>query len=193
MEKHFYVCSYGGCGSKMLCNALQPFGNVYHIHSRNPPDKLEYIGDMNNIKCYYEWFNGIQIPHDQIDNYYVLYIYKNPSKSIISRFTIPEHLDHIQCNRITLNDVVNSSKDLYGIHEFYNNYTQSNNRNYKIYAVKYEDIFDKQDELSALLGIGPLQLVKQETVYTDNNDIKLTEIYKDLIDTMNTNPFIMMN
>ena len=23
MTKYFYVCSYGGCGSKMLCNALK--------------------------------------------------------------------------------------------------------------------------------------------------------------------------
>ena len=35
------------------------------------------------------------------------------------------------------------------------------NRNYKIYCVKYEDIFDKQDELSSLLGVGKLNMVNK--------------------------------
>ena len=30
-KKHFYVCSYGGSGSKMLCSALSAYGetNIY--------------------------------------------------------------------------------------------------------------------------------------------------------------------
>jgi hypothetical protein len=192
--KTFYVCSYGGSGSKMLCRALEPYGIVEHVHSRKPPENLEYIGRRGGGCAYYEWFNGIKVPDNQIDDFYVIYIYKNPVKSILSIFTNPLHLDHIQTNRnTTIQDVVDSSKDLYGVKEFYDNYTKPGSRNYKIYCVKYEDIFERQDELSELLGIGKLGLVKKETVRTHKDSDKLTEIYKDLIETMERNDFITVN
>jgi len=196
--KTFYVCSYGGCGSKMLCQALKKFGNVEHIHSRNPPDKLEYIGNQKGGNTYCEWFNGIKIPEDEINNYYVIYIYKNPIKSILSRFHIPKHLDHVQSKKgIKIEDVIKTSKDLYDIKGFYNNYTKPNpNRNYKIYSVKYEEIFDKQDELSNALGIGKLNLVKKETNRTNamNSYFEgLNNVYKDFIQIIKNNKFLMIN
>ena len=93
MTKVFYVCSYGGCGSKMLCKALNKYGKVYHIHSRNPPDKLQHLGGP---KCYDEWFNGENVSENELSNYHVIYLYKNPVKSIISRFRNPTHLKHVQ-------------------------------------------------------------------------------------------------
>ena len=60
--KIFYVCSYGGSGSKMLCNALSKHGKTKHIHSRKPPNNLEYIGKEKGGNMYSEWFNGIAIP-----------------------------------------------------------------------------------------------------------------------------------
>ena len=45
-KKVFYVCSYGGCGSKMLCEYLAHFGTIKHVHSRNPPNKLTQIGTL---------------------------------------------------------------------------------------------------------------------------------------------------
>ena len=192
----YYICSYGGCGSKMLMNALQKYGNVYHIHSRNPPVKLEYIGNENGGNSYEEWFNGVRIPENEINDYTVIYIYRNPCNAILSRFLIPEHLEHIQSNKkITITDVINSNQDLYNINEFYNNYIQNNNRNYKIYCLKYEDVFDKQDELSNLLNIGKLDIIKKETVKQDEELYinKLTEIYKELIDKMNRNEFITIS
>ena len=51
-KKTFYVCSYGGSGSKMLCSALRKYGNTKHIHSRKPPEKLEYIGKLVNDVLY---------------------------------------------------------------------------------------------------------------------------------------------
>ena len=100
---------------------------------------------------------------------------------------------HIQIHEnITLNDVLNTGKDLYKIKEFYDNYTKPNeNRNYKIYCIKYEEIFDKQDELSKLLGIGELNLVNKSN--RKNTNTKLNEIYSDLIDIMNKNNFITIN
>ena len=198
MTKTFYVCSYGGCGSKMLCYALRKYGNVEHIHSKNPPNKLEYIGRNMGGNCYGEWFNGIKIPENEINNYYVIYLYKNPINSILSRFLNPADLEHIQSDKnITIDEVINSSNDLYGVHEFYNNYTINNKeKNYKIYCVKYEDIFEKQNELSEILNIGPLNLIKRETKYEELENKyhkKLNEIYKDLINTMNNNDFITIN
>lgn len=86
----------------------------------------------------------------------MLYIYRNPNFSILSRFIYPIHLEHIQCDiNIKLEDVLSTGEDLYKIREFYDNYVKPNEkRNYKIYCVKYEDIFSKQDELSKLLNIG---------------------------------------
>ena len=192
-QKIFYVCSYGGSGSKMLCNALNQYGKVEHIHSRNPPNKLAYIGNNKGGDTYQEWFNSITIPENELKNYYVIYIYRNPSFSIPSRFENPDHLDHIQCDRnITLQNVLTTGEDLYKIREFYDNYIKPNDkRNYKIYCVKYEDIFNKQDELSNLLEIGKLNIVNEST-RKDSNE-KLDEIYADLIYEMNKNNFIIIS
>jgi hypothetical protein len=194
-KKTYYVCSYGGSGSKMLCSALSKYGNVRHIHSRYPPEKLEYIGSENNTsKVYHEWFNGVKINEDKLDNYEVIYIYRNPVKAILSRFDNPRHLMHIQLEKYaSINDVINSGEDKFAIEEFYNNYTTKNdNRNYKIHCVRYEDIFDKQDELSELLGIGSLGLIKKETNRDINIEIEksLNKIYKNLINRMNKNKSI---
>ena len=76
--KTFYVCSYGGCGSKMLCKALQRYGNVEHVHSRMPPRNLEFIGRNGGGNTYIEWFNSVQVPEEALGDYYVIYIYKTP-------------------------------------------------------------------------------------------------------------------
>ena len=188
----FYVCSYGGSGSKMLCNALSKYGNVEHIHYRNPPLELEYIGNKNGVKCYREWFNGVKIPKDELHKYTVIYIYRNPVASILSRFYIPEHLEHVQVDKnIKLQDVLNEKKDLYGITEFYNNYTESKKRNYPIYCIKYEDIFNKQNEISKILNVGPLNLSNKSTAERRNHELEY--IYKDLIDKMSKNPSIFIS
>lgn len=197
MRKVFYVCSYGGCGSKMLCSALKKYGKVRHIHSRKPPTNLEYIGKEHGGTVYSEWFNGIPIPKDDINRYHVIYIYRNPVKAIISRFRIRKHLYHVQADMdITMDDVVETKKDLYGVEEFYTNYvTPAKNRNYKIYCVRYEDIFRKQNKLSRMLGIGALNLVRKEKYRAEKEEKyaeKLGEIYQSLNDKMKQNPPIMI-
>ena len=102
-DMNYYICSYGGSGSTILTNYLSNFGNVYHIHDRFPPLKLQYIGNENtNENVYSEWFNGIEIPENKIKNYKVLFIYRHPIQAIFSRFTILNrpnipHLQHIKC------------------------------------------------------------------------------------------------
>ena len=128
-------------------------------------------------------------------NVYVFYTLLQfcPTVDYPSRFTIPQHLENIQIDKsITLQDVLNTGNDLYKIREFYDNYTKINEkRNYKIYSVKYEEIFDKQDELSEILGVGKLNLINISKRKESNKE--LDEIYKDLIDIMNKNNFIMIN
>lgn len=199
-EKIFYVCSYGGSGSHMLCKALNKYGNVKHIHSRIPPDKLEYIGNECGGNTYSEWFNSKIIPDDKLHQYYVIFIYRNPSFAIPSRFTDKfgyiyhkTHLKNIQGDTSVLyDDVLSSKKDLYKIGEFYYNYTKLNKkRNYKIICLKYEDIFEKQKELSELLKIGDLNLKNKSSRKESNKDLDI--IYADLIEEMKQNEFIMIN
>jgi hypothetical protein len=91
-----------------------------------------------------------------------------------------------------LQDIYDTQTDLYGIEEFYDNYTKQNkNRNYKIYSVKFEEIFDKQDELSKLLGVGKLNVTN--TSSRTNIDNRLKNIYENLINKMNSNSCIMIN
>ena len=127
---NYYVCSFGGCGSTMLFKYLSNFGNVYHIHDRYPPDKLKYVGNLNTDKeVYSEWFNNVDIDENMVNNYKVIYIYRNPLKVIYSRFAgrygpNTEHLKHIMCDNggnIHLGDVLSRNKDLYKIECFIKN------------------------------------------------------------------------
>ena len=82
---------------------------------------------------------------------------------------------------------MNSGKDLYKIREFYNNYTKPNkNRNYKIYCIRYEDMFNNLDKISNTLGIGKLNMIN---ISTREAHKKLEKIYSDLIDEMNQNDY----
>ena len=196
-DKQVYVCSYGGCGSKMLTSFLQNYFNVKHVHSRKPPLELEYIGAENNISDFHpEWFNGVKIPNDLLPNFTVIYIYKNPVDSIYSRFDSRYHLRNIQTEIETKpKDVLEKKEDLYGIEEFFDNYTKPDpNRNYKIICVKYEEIFDKQQELFDLLGIktnGNLMVKKETPRDKPDSEVKIyEEIYKPLKDKMKSMKFI---
>lgn len=187
---NYYICSYGGCGSKCLLNYLKGFGNVKHIHSKNPPDKLQYIGKEKNGEAYEEHFNGIEIPEDELKNYKVIYIYRNPIYAIYSRFLNPEHLKHIECDpSISLDDILHTKKDLYNISDFYKNYTSKNKkRNYKIISVNYNIIHDNIDKLNHVLNINTTKKIgKIEKVRKINHYNELYTIYEPLINIMNKN------
>ena len=200
--KHYYVCSYGGCGSKMLVEYLSHFGNVYHIHSRYPPEKLQYIGNTNNQNTYinqYEWFiPDSEIPEDQLSNYTVIYIYRNPINAIYSRFSSLAHLQNIQCKNINLqiSDIIDSSSDLYGIEEFFDNYMDSNtsSRNYTIYGIKYDHLFENMGQFNTFFNLPDdpkLYPVKKETDRERSLHHYLLEIiYGNLIRKMDAHDFI---
>lgn len=186
MNKIFYVCSYDESGLKMLGDALTQYGDVKHVYSRNPPNSLEYVGN-NKGQEYYKLFNGIKISDAKLDNYYVIFIYRNPVKSILS------HLKYIQPNTTNMiTNVITEMKDLYDITEFYNNYTTPKERNYPIHCIRYEEIFEKQNELSQILDIGPLHLVQNPLRRHYNKEVfyKLYTVYLDLIKKMDKKKFI---
>lgn len=199
---NYYICSYGGCGSTVLFNYLSNFGNVYHIHDRYPPKNLQYVGKENtNEDVYNEWFNGVEIPDEKLDNYKVIFIYRHPIQAIFSRFAqtkgpnIP-HLQHIKCannGNINIYDVIRFRKDLYGIEEFFDNYTIPTDKNYEIYSIKYEAFWSNIRLFNYTIGIPDvkeLYPVKQERSKTFSFLNELTSIYSSLISKINRMYFI---
>jgi len=199
---NYYICSSGGCGSTMLMNYLNQFGNVYHIHDRHPPDNLCYIGGENTTEeVYREWFNTTEIPTDKLQNYKVIFLYRNPIQVIFSRCVHSkgphvQHLKNIQCindGLIGLKDVLDSKMDLYGLEEFYDNYTTPKNRNYKIYCVKYEQLFENISLFNRVLGLPDVKQLyptKNERPKRLTHLNELTTIYSKLITKMRMMPFI---
>lgn len=191
LNRKFYVCSYGGCGSRMLWRFLEQYGETHHIHARNPPQYLEYLGGTVNRK----WFNGNKI--NDPSNYTVIYIYKNPIKSIHSRFWNIQHRKNVQVNKKYLNTSINemaeSGKDLYDIESFYDNYNK-NKKNYDIYAIKYDLLFDNIDLIRKELNLPNIyQFPKKKESNRKYDTIlynKLQKIYQPLLDKMNDMPVI---
>ena len=201
-DLNFYVCSSGGCGSTIIFNYLNNFGNVYHIHDRYPPDKLCYTGKINTKEgVYEEWFNKTEIPENKLSNYRVIFIYRNPIDVIFSRFALPSgpnipHMKNIKCDyngEIYFGDVLRTSKDLYKLEEFFDNYTLPKERNYPIYCVKYEYFFNNIETFNNILGIPNIKSLypikserKKKYTYVKN----LTLIYYPLINKMNSMRFM---
>ena len=199
---NYYICSSGGCGSTILFNYLSIFGNVYHIHDRYPPNKLQYIGKENtNEDIYSEWFNNIEIPEDRLNNYKVIFIYRHPIQIIFSRFAQVKgpninHLKHIKCDNngnINFFDVINSKRDLYKIEEFFDNYTLPKDRNYDIYTVKYELFWDNISLFNKIIGIPDIKElypIKKERAKKFSYLKELNYIYNSLINKMDKMKFI---
>ena len=213
--KIFYICTYGGCGSKVLQKYLNNFGKTYHVHDPNPPILLEGVGDNVIHKFKYQpnrthngFFNKKIVPSSELNNIFVIYIYRNPIKSIISRFTVQgnleknpkAHLENIKGNPdITINDVINTnncyisvckSKYLFNLEKFFDNYTTINEkRNYKIICIKYEELWNNIEELNKILNIGnnisfPTRQERNINI-GDDKKLKLEKIYLYLNKKMN--------
>ena len=202
-EHSYYVCSYGGSGSKMLQAYLSHFGNTFHIHSRDPPQKLTRVGTRD----YPEWFNNIevvptldrQLPLEQIKNTKVIFIYRDPVYAIHSRF-IPgkthristDHLNHISATHWNIESVVGNMMDLWKIEEFFDNYTiKDPERNYTIYCVHYDRLWDNMSLFNKTLGLPDIPALypkKVETRYDIVHETPLREIYKSLLNKIDSFP-----
>jgi len=104
---------------------------------------------------------------------------------------MPAHLKNIQCNaNITIQDVVNSSSDLYGLEEFFDNYTQCEVA-YDIVCVKYETVFDSFANLDAALNIpsrSDAWPTRKETIRAHPRANALSAIYAGLIAKIESMP-----
>jgi hypothetical protein len=202
-NKTFYICSFGGCGSTVLYNYLSNFGNVEHVHDRFPPQKLCYVGsNHSNENTYYEWFNKTEVPENELQNITVIYIYRNPLDVIYSRFVLTNgqaytrHLNHIMCKNngdIQLCDVLFSNQDLYGMEEFFDNYTTSQERNYKIHCVKYELFWNNINLFNQIIGIPDIKSlypIKKERKKQIHFKQQLNKIYSSLIQKMKSKKFV---
>jgi hypothetical protein len=194
-NKKFYVCSYGGCGSQMLCHYLGNFGDVYHLHSRQPPIQLTNTGYDDN-KTYAEWFSTLEIPDEELFKYKVIFLYRNPVDVIYSRYIdSPAMLKNVQCTNInvTVNDCIQAKMDFFGLGEFFDNYTQKPMKNYPIYCVKYEDLWANMslfNQTFSLPNIPLLYPVKKENEKPQKNYNDLVRIYKSLNEKINAMRFI---
>lgn len=202
---NYYICSSGGCGSTILFNYLSNFGNVYHIHDRYPPNKLQYIGNKNKNTSEHvnsEWFNGVEIPENELTNYKVIFIYRHPIPVIFSRLAQKygpntKHLQNIKCDNngnINFFDVLKERKDLYKIEDFFNNYTTiSSERNYDIYSIKYELFFNNISFFNQIMNIP--DIIELYPIKSEHNKKyqyvrELLIIYNKLIQKMNRMTFI---
>jgi hypothetical protein len=185
-DMNYYVCGSGGCGSTIIYNYLKFFGNSYHIHDRHPPNKLCYVGHEKSTEdVHSEWFNKTEIPEDKLNNYKVIFIYRHPIEVIFSRFAKPNgpninHMKNVQCDNdgnIRLNDILTTKKDLYGLEDFFDNYTIPKNRNYVIYCVKYENLFDNFSLFNRAIGIPDIDKLYPKKVETKKKYVFLRELY----------------
>ena len=202
-DKTYYICSYGGSGSKMLQSYLSNFGNTFHIHSRNPPLKLTRVGTEDHP----EWFNNIelkpildrQLPFNQIENIKVIFIYRNPIYAIHSRI-IPrathristDHLDHISCDHWNIESVIGNMMDLWELEDFFDNYTIKNSkRNYSIYCVNYDKFWNNISSFNKIIDIPDIPILyptKKETKYDLVYEEELGKIYKNMLEKIENYP-----
>ena len=193
-QQSFYVCSFGGSGSKMLQTYLSHFGNTFHLHSRNPPNKLTRVGTSDS----HELFNNIEIQFKPMDKIKVIYIYRNPIDAIYSRFyvkyddnyfTAGDHLTNIGAEHWSTEVVIGNMVDLWKLDEFFNNYTIPNNkRNYQIYCVNYDKFWDNISSFNSALNLPDIKelhpIRKESSTHHSIYRKELTQIYKSLADKM---------
>ena len=181
----------------MLCHYLKHFGDVHLVHSRYPPVNLTHVGNKNTLKpIHNQWFSCSPVPERELHEYTVIFLYENPVSTLYYRFG-HHHLYNIQSKypQSTIDQMVSTKKDLFGIQEFYLNYMRARTSNYSIYYVKYEDFYDNIDTFNAVFNlpsIPDIYPIKPELPEFPCQK-ELSELYKGIINDMEYKPFIYKN
>ena len=206
-DRHFYICSFGGCGSWVLARYLANFGKVHHIHSRLPPspditdvEREHFTNTVENKKNENKNKNKNKNKNPTRKDY-VIYIYRDPVAAMCSverRFPFSDHLKNIECDdtSVTMADIVTSGTDLIGLNQFYRNYTTNcNKRKYPIYCIKYEQLFENINLLNRLFGIYNLPALYPQRVEhkTSSYPEGLLVAYAELRAEMAHRPFISIS
>lgn len=143
----FYVCSFGGSGSWMLAQYLSRYGEVTHVHSRNPPATLQRAD--RQTEHFTTEFKSPRRVH-------VVYVFREPVKAMYSverRHSMKTHCINIECNSANTFGMSLLNEDVFRLEEFFDNYTTPKERNYAITCVKYETMLANMRQLNAALGI----------------------------------------
>ena len=95
---------------------------------------------------------------------------------------------------MAISKVCKEKQDLFNIEGFYHNYINKNNKKYTVYAIKYEELFDRIKDLDQLFNINRNNKIKLdakiETARNNKWDADLNSVYKQLINNMKKNRFI---
>eukprot|EP00613_Pedinella_sp_CCMP2098_P066974 CAMPEP_0171986304 /NCGR_PEP_ID=MMETSP0993-20121228/274804_1 /TAXON_ID=483369 /ORGANISM="non described non described, Strain CCMP2098" /LENGTH=580 /DNA_ID=CAMNT_0012639209 /DNA_START=8 /DNA_END=1750 /DNA_ORIENTATION=+ len=241
----YIVASYGGCGSKMMAGWLSQLAPqhktyVFHLHDRTPPQQLHTMakppspvikGGGRGEKSDYRSgrFPGASVfkedtglvPPNKLDDYRVVFLYKDPVESLVSRYGFG-HCLHIQgdCGEAQgmtektwpkLDAYAKAQKDDMRLSEHFNNYMQGGGekRSYPIVALNYHKLWDNLPAMMAALGLPP-ELEKSfpkrtETVrndatgkaegnqaHTEATRELLRKLYRPMIDSVSTNPAVLI-
>jgi len=212
----FYVCSFGGCASTMLCKLLARKYTVFHIHSRYPPKMLTTIR-RTKLSREPEWFNYKKVIRNKkiVDNITVIYLYRKPSSSLLSHDGWGMyHFNNIglNINDVRLRKYFSKSEDtrlkyslekndILGLRNFFENYVFCRtNMNYDIVCLKYETLWDNLEEIFEKLDISkdlldhiPKKYSKERSAKQLKTIENLKVKYKDLEDIMDKLPPIFIN
>jgi hypothetical protein len=179
----FYIYSFNeNYASTILSNYLKNFGKVYNNYEYEPPKNIS---------------------NSEIHKYKVIYIYRNPISMILDIIK-NNNEDELKIIRL-IEDSVITQTDLFRIENSFDNFTNMTpkiNRNYGIFCIKYETMFDHLKVINNILGIQDV-----EELYPIRNDIDhkdyssiikeidleiLNKIYKQLIKKMSYMHFISL-
>lgn len=177
----YLVVSYGGCGSKMLAGWLSSLGTrtasnryvkrVYHLHDSKPPDTLREIPPPRALPSQQRDFRARNFPGggrfrtdtqivQNVDDYRVLFIFKDPVEALVSRYGYG-HCLHLKgdCGPSErdfpkLDAYARARVDRMGIINFFDAYTSpSDTRTFPILLLNYHKLWDNLPALMRALGL----------------------------------------
>lgn len=202
--REFYVCSYGGCGSKMLVKFLSEYGNAYHIHDRWPPKQLTHTKIKKHsdlILDEHEWNIARTFTDEKNDNpeAKVIFIYSYPEFSLTTSCAWSKlHWDNIgitDISKLTYNngdtpiskdDYLKQSADNAYYIEFYENYMRGN-VDYDIIAINFHKIWDNIPTLENILKID-FKDFPEPNKNKIERELELMNVYKNLRKEMDDLP-----
>ena len=187
----YIVVSYGGCGSKMLAGWLAQLPrkyakHVYHFHDKRPPDILRELPPPPRPSTREQDFRARRFPGGgrfrtetkpvaDLDDYRVLYIFKDPVEAMVSRFGYGhcKHLDGDCGNEASfpkLDVYAQQGVDRMGLLAFFEAYTSP--QKYPIVALNYHKLWQNREAVMSALGL-PASLASSfpERTETVRNDL----------------------